>query len=210
MKRGIGRFLRQHAIALLALFIALSGTGYAASSKLLPANSVGTRQVINHSLLKRDFKRGQLPRGPRGFDGPTGADGQRGAAVVARAHSLNSIAAGFAYPGTDDPLTANTWTQEPGESDLFIGRVSYAVGATCTVGGTTPQLQVNLFVDGSLVGTLYINQPVTPGATQSFGGVAYLLETGASGTRTLTASVFDPCQAHFTVSDLRINVVALT
>jgi hypothetical protein len=32
-----------------------------ASSALLPANSVGTKQVINHSLLKKDFKAGQLP-----------------------------------------------------------------------------------------------------------------------------------------------------
>src|SRR5439155_13211207 len=38
----------------------------------------GTRQVINHSLLKADFKPGQLPRGLRGESGPAGANGDTG------------------------------------------------------------------------------------------------------------------------------------
>ena len=78
--------LRAHLVAYLALFFALGGTSFAAVSKLLPANSVGTRQVINGSLLKKDFKRGQIPprgargaRGPRGDPGPQGADGPPGA-----------------------------------------------------------------------------------------------------------------------------------
>jgi hypothetical protein len=68
------------AVACLALAVALSGVGYAALR--LPANSVGTRQVINGSLLKQDFKTGQLPRGargPQGLTGPAGAAGPAGA-----------------------------------------------------------------------------------------------------------------------------------
>ena len=42
--RGFGRFLRRNTIALLALFIALSGTTYAAATALAP-NSVGTVQL---------------------------------------------------------------------------------------------------------------------------------------------------------------------
>jgi hypothetical protein len=77
------RVLRSPAlvIACLALAVALSGVGYAALR--LPANSVGTRQVINGSLLKKDFKSGQLPRGargPRGFAGAAGATGAAGQA----------------------------------------------------------------------------------------------------------------------------------
>ena len=70
--------LRRHGVAYVALFVALSGTSYAAVTTRLPANSVGTTQVINHSLLKMDFKRGQLPRGPRGLRGPEGFAGPRG------------------------------------------------------------------------------------------------------------------------------------
>jgi hypothetical protein len=70
-------------VSLIALFVALGGTGYAAFK--LPKNSVGTKQlkkkavvsskVKNHSLLAVDFKRGQLPAGPRGPQGPAGAKG---------------------------------------------------------------------------------------------------------------------------------------
>jgi hypothetical protein len=65
-------------IASLALFVALGGTGYAVTR--LPANSVTTRQVVNHSLLAVDFKSGQIPRGPQGPAGPTGPTGPQGPA----------------------------------------------------------------------------------------------------------------------------------
>jgi hypothetical protein len=72
------RHLRQNVVAYLALLFALSGTSYAAATKLLPANSVGTKQVINRSLLKKDFKPGQLPRGARGPQGSPGRAGPEG------------------------------------------------------------------------------------------------------------------------------------
>src|SRR6266567_2563381 len=50
-----------------------------AAATLLPSNSVGTKQVIDHSLLKVDFKAGQLPRGLRGLRGPRGLQGPQGA-----------------------------------------------------------------------------------------------------------------------------------
>jgi hypothetical protein len=48
--------LRHNAIAYLALFVALGGTSYAAAT--LPANSVGSRQLVNHSVtaVKLDGK----------------------------------------------------------------------------------------------------------------------------------------------------------
>src|SRR4051812_48379568 len=56
-------------VALIALVVAMGGTGYAASQ--LPRNSVGAKQlkknavrsskVKNRSLLASDFKQGQLP-----------------------------------------------------------------------------------------------------------------------------------------------------
>jgi hypothetical protein len=45
---GIFRHIRANAVAYLALFVALGGTSYAAAN--LPANSVGTRQLRNHSV----------------------------------------------------------------------------------------------------------------------------------------------------------------
>ena len=85
-------------VALLALFVALGGTAYAALN--LPANSVGTRQLQNaavtrakiangavtsgkvkdYSLLARDFRLGQLPAGPQGPQGLQGPQGPQGPA----------------------------------------------------------------------------------------------------------------------------------
>jgi hypothetical protein len=77
-------------VALLALFVALGGTGYAALS--LPANSVGAKQlkkkavtgkkirknavtspkVKDFSLVAKDFKAGAIPAGAKGDQGPPG------------------------------------------------------------------------------------------------------------------------------------------
>jgi hypothetical protein len=78
-------------MATIALFLALGGSAYAALQ--LPKGSVGTRQlkknavvsskVKNGSLLKRDFRAGQLPRGlpgPKGDQGPAGPRGEHGPA----------------------------------------------------------------------------------------------------------------------------------
>jgi len=78
-------FARHNAIALVALFIALGGTTYAATA--LPKNSVGTKQVINGSLQKLDLSRKAQRalkgnRGPRGFTGARGATGAQGAQGV--------------------------------------------------------------------------------------------------------------------------------
>src|SRR2546430_11112681 len=45
MLKAFGRFARLNSIGLLALFVALSGTAYAATS--LPKNSVGPKQIKN-------------------------------------------------------------------------------------------------------------------------------------------------------------------
>jgi hypothetical protein len=78
--RRIGRPSPALVVALVALFFALGGTGYAVSR--LPSNSVTSAQVKDYSLLSRDFKKGQLPRGargPEGEPGPEGAPGTTGA-----------------------------------------------------------------------------------------------------------------------------------
>lgn len=65
----------------LAGILALAGSAGRAPG--LAADSVGTSQVVDGSLLARDFARGQLPRGvagPRGSQGATGVPGPQGPA----------------------------------------------------------------------------------------------------------------------------------
>jgi len=87
----IARLLRHRpspaiVIACVALLLALGGVSWAATA--LPPNSVGTAQlknnavtsskVKNHSLLRADFKSGQIPKGPAGPAGATGPAGPQG------------------------------------------------------------------------------------------------------------------------------------
>jgi len=70
---SVARYVRHHHLAMLALFVALGGVGYAAVK--LPANSVTSRTVKNRSLKRKDFKPNQLPAGEQGPPGEPGAPG---------------------------------------------------------------------------------------------------------------------------------------
>jgi hypothetical protein len=98
MTRSLITYFRRHHIALLALFVAIGGTSYAAVK--LPSNSVATKQIKNGqvkgadlaknsvnsqkvkdlSLKASDFAPGQLPTGPVGKAGPAGPQGKPGVA----------------------------------------------------------------------------------------------------------------------------------
>jgi hypothetical protein len=59
MTRGFVRFVRTNTIALLALFIALSGTTYAAATALAP-NSVGTPQLKKNAVTAPKIRKGAV------------------------------------------------------------------------------------------------------------------------------------------------------
>src|SRR5262245_43612890 len=83
MLRRIRRPSPALVVASLALLVALGGTSVAAVKALAPANSVGSAQVINKSLLPIDFK--TPPKGPRGLPGKAGPAGPAGPAGAAGA-----------------------------------------------------------------------------------------------------------------------------
>jgi hypothetical protein len=68
----IVRDLRGNAVAYLALFVALGGTSYALS---IPANSVGTRQLKNHSITPIKLDPSKIGASVRAWAlvGPNGA-----------------------------------------------------------------------------------------------------------------------------------------
>jgi hypothetical protein len=70
------KHLRRNAVAWVALFVALSGSSYAAAT--LAANSVTSKTVKDRSLMAKDFKQGQLPAGRAGAPGPAGTPGRDG------------------------------------------------------------------------------------------------------------------------------------
>jgi hypothetical protein len=97
-------------MAAAALVVALGGTGYAAV--VLPSNSVGTAQlkknavvsskVKDGSLLKADFKAGQLSAGAAGPTGPAGPAGAVGPAGPAGPAGPSDAYAGY----KDGPVAA--------------------------------------------------------------------------------------------------------
>lgn len=90
MRSGFARrfaaHLRSHAVAYLAIFVALGGTSYAAVT--LPNNSVGPKaikknavdssKVKDKTLTIAEFKDGQVPAGDKGPKGDTGDQGPPG------------------------------------------------------------------------------------------------------------------------------------
>jgi hypothetical protein len=98
-------------VALLALFVALGGSSYAALQ--IPRGSVGTKQlkngavtskkVRNNSLLVRDFKASQRsrlrgPQGARGPQGPQGAQGPQGPVGPATGPAGGALAGNYPNP----------------------------------------------------------------------------------------------------------------
>jgi hypothetical protein len=68
-------------VSMIALFVALGGSSYAAvtiTGKQIKDSTITTKDVKNGSLLKVDFKAGQLPRGATGATGATGLQGGAG------------------------------------------------------------------------------------------------------------------------------------
>ena len=93
----IRQHLRSNVVGYIALFVALSGTAWAASElsknevksrhikngavkkRDLAKNSVDTSKVVDGSLLEKDFA-SDLTQGPRGPQGPQGERGPQGPA----------------------------------------------------------------------------------------------------------------------------------
>ena len=125
-------------VACAALLVALGGTSIAAVKVLVPRNSVGSAQVIDYSLLARDFR--TLPRGPRGLAGPpgpagpTGPAGAAGAAGPAGPPGPTNTGATLALKatGSNDVST----TSSTGYTDLASTSIEVPAGSTATLVAT--------------------------------------------------------------------------
>jgi hypothetical protein len=105
-------------VAILALLVSLAG-GAIAASTLLPANSVGTRQIINHSIKKVDLGT-PLPRGRRGPAGAMGLQGPTGPAGIATVTTVDSAPATMCAGGGGGCQVAGPFASCPSGS-LAVG-----------------------------------------------------------------------------------------
>ena len=137
-------------VSCLALLVALGGVGYAATA--LPRNSVGTPQlkknavtsikVKDRSLLARDFKAGQLPRGARGLTGAQGAKGDKGdkgdtgAAGAAGAAGPGARWAHVAPDGTIREQSGGLTIQHPFPGEYYLDFGTSQAGKVISVTGS--------------------------------------------------------------------------
>jgi hypothetical protein len=105
MIRALGRFLRRNTIALVALFVALGGTTYAASTALIGTNTVASPQVVNGSLQAKDLsaKARRALKADRGARGVVGARGARGPTGVQGAQGPRGLQGAQGIQGPQGP-----------------------------------------------------------------------------------------------------------
>lgn len=140
---GLLQHMRRNFVAYLALFFALSSTGYAASAQLLPKNSVGSAQVINRSLQKGDLSRKAVAalrgaRGPRGLRGSQGIQGLQGPQGAAGAPGVQGPQgpAGIANVARFELTSAEADPASPNILKAFIGTGSMYDECIATSNGT--------------------------------------------------------------------------
>jgi hypothetical protein len=78
MWRGFGGYLRQHHLALLALFLALGGTSFAAA-RYIDGLQIRPSSIPKNRLTRSAIAELRGAKGPRGIAGPAGPRGPRGA-----------------------------------------------------------------------------------------------------------------------------------
>jgi Collagen triple helix repeat (20 copies) len=194
-----------NAIALAALFVALGGSSYAALS--LPRGSVGTTQlragavtsakVRDGSLLSRDFKRGQLPRGATGPQGPAGAPGAAGPQGPRGERGLLGETGPQGVPGPQGPTgPRGPLLDSDGATGAAPARMfsyyldtsraqSYPLGQIALkTNGAAGQFRVcgNISgANGSMPYVLYVNGVRSTGTVAVNGGCSPAFDAGAGG-----------------------------
>lgn len=154
-------------VALLALFVALGGTGYAALSitgKDVKNSSLTGKDVKNKSLTKKDFKgsvRGPAgPTGPQGVEGPQGpkgdpgADGATGSALLSgMADGIPSVSPGSTIFRRATPTGYSTISTFPSE------RASLSPGRALVTRDLAVRTVSDLPAGGSVKVELFVDQP---------------------------------------------------
>ncbi len=143
------------AVALIALFVALGGSGYAAvkvngkniknrsvTAKKLKKNTLTGAEVKDRSLGREDFKRSRLPRGFRGPQGIPGQRGEPGRPGTARAYAIVTPGSDPLTPGDNPSLVpgrSQNVTAVVGPSETFVsGLYCLTLGAGIDPSTTAP------------------------------------------------------------------------
>ena len=204
MSRGFLRFLRGNTIALLALFVALGGTTYAATA--LPKNSVGTKQLKNNAVTAPKIKNGAVTTAKINTNAVTGAKVLESSLAqvpsALNADQLGGVAAsGYLKTGAAAGGALNGTYPHPGLANGSVGVSKFgtipAARATTDLTQSIPNnsvadvtLNTEDFDTANLHDNVTNNHVLTApvaGVYQISGNVRW--EANATGTRFLDISV---------------------
>ncbi len=175
MRRGrVLAHIRRNTIAYLALFVAMGGTGYAASQ--LPKNSVGTKQIKNGAVTKPKVDPNLVSqlKGKNGLNGKNGINGINGAgtATTLDREDTGTTAPTFAFPAASTPPTppgAVFYTKTistPANTVLIVGGVANFIFHCPTGAGDCTITHGGAYLDSTPIPNTDPNQTidVTEGA----------------------------------------------
>jgi hypothetical protein len=132
------RLTYANVVSTACLFIVLGGSAAAATKlitgKQIKNNSISSADIKDRSLLRRDFKRGQLVRGPVGPQGVQGAQGQQG--PQGPPGFSDAFNQGLFQGGPGLQLAAGSWWVEA-QVDLS-NTTGTSTDVTCTMTITAP------------------------------------------------------------------------
>jgi hypothetical protein len=227
-------YLRRHHIGLLALFVALGGTSYAAAK--LPRDSVGTQQLRAGAVTEKKLaKRVRKKLGKGAVEGATGPQGEPGPAGAAGPQGPKGETGAAGPQGEPGPQGV------PGPTAAFIGGPNVTVtpiagtpisGSPTTVTLTQPG-KVLVFVTGTFgitcttddcsrrIGATFDGAPVKGAFTTIGAGAGQraellvnavgIVENVAAGTHeaAITHAVTGPNTAQTRGGDVRIVAIPL-
>ena len=192
MLKRAGGFARRNAIAIVALFVALGGTSYAAFG--VPINSVGSSQIRNGAIPSSKLTLGNKNYLRLGFGAPAAAILAKPALAGSTSVSPNTS------PGSTLNVTGNTWTQAANTSDIAFGVASVTVPSACT------SARLNAYVGNELVASGRVTSG-NSGNAQTIGlrpegGIL----TGGQTAQTLTVKAVNSCATDITVASLSLSI----
>ena len=193
MLKRTGGFARRNALALVALFVALGGTSYAAFG--VPINSVGSAQIRNGAIPSGKLTVGNKNYLRAGLGAPAAAI--LGRPALAGATNVNPNTS----PGATLNINNNTWNQAANTADLVFGVAGVTVPAACTSASIDAYVGSEKVASGK-VETCNGGNAQTIGLRPEGG-----IQTGGLTAQTLTVKAVNGCASAISVASINLTIV---
>ena len=229
MKRIRARLTSAHVISLVALFVALGGSAYAATQ--LPKNSVGVKQLKKGAVTPAKLSRAAKStmtgttgaKGDTGSVGPQGQTGDHGTPGVDGVAGLPGTTGGGVFVAdasgevadlkitspVDVPLSGTTsWTSTAGEAGLLFGSLDATLATEPPGGFISCEVSIQVFVDGKNAGFFGAQNTQQSFAESTTTLAPIPVAVHEQGTHTISAKAFgrSECQPGSKLNSVQLVV----